>query len=278
MRKSLQGIPGARKDDYPALPGELKEFNYFVPDAGRCIAAIPEPELERAKRNGDLDMFEAMLPVRYVLDTGWRIEDGHVVVDVEYSSLIGAVVPPEYYEWNEPAKPELVAIEVGKPFPGSLPAYEGCVFDMTDGGAEIRMYYDSPTEKEVEDVTRGEKHVALTVYRGLIFFLIKFGSGKWCDMPYSAHLSPRLTVLQRPAEGQGYGAQVIMVDRKTGITRALVLLGLPNRLSNALHDAIAEQRCGRHVTKAEHDAATMDIYRSHTTEALLRMALVAQRV
>ena len=101
MRRSLQDLPAemVHKDQYPGLPDELKEFNYWIGDSGCCIMAIPETVLPRAETEGDLEFFEASVPVKYVLEKEYRIYKGHVIVDAEYDSALGLVVPEEYTEW-----------------------------------------------------------------------------------------------------------------------------------------------------------------------------------
>lgn len=101
MRRSLRSLPAhmVRKDQYPGLPDELKEFNYWIADSGRSIMAIPETVLPRAEAEGDLELFEVPVPVKYVLEKGYRMYKGHVIVDAEYDSFLGLVVPEEYTEW-----------------------------------------------------------------------------------------------------------------------------------------------------------------------------------
>lgn len=88
-----------RKDNYPGLPEALEEYNYWIADAGRCIMAIPTALMEEAHANGDLDMFEVPMPVKYVLAKGWTIAYGHVIVEAEYDNTLGLIVPEGYEEW-----------------------------------------------------------------------------------------------------------------------------------------------------------------------------------
>lgn len=100
-RRSLSDLPASmfHKDDYPGLPTELKEFNYWLRDAGRSILAIPELLLERAEADGNFDLYEVPIPVKYVLEKGYRIYNGYVIVDVAYDHNLGVTVPEEYSEW-----------------------------------------------------------------------------------------------------------------------------------------------------------------------------------
>ena len=102
MRRSVEDVIGVKKDNYPGLPEELKEFSYVYPDDnGRVIMAIPESLLERATANGDadLDMYECPVPVKYVLDNGYRIFKGHVICDAKYEWDLGLDVDEKWYEY-----------------------------------------------------------------------------------------------------------------------------------------------------------------------------------
>ena len=99
MRRSLEDIAAlVAKDYYPGLPDELKEFNYTVVDSGHCIMAIPTILLAAAEASGDLDLYECTIPVKYVLEKGYRMYKGHVIVDAEYDSTYGLLIPEKYFE------------------------------------------------------------------------------------------------------------------------------------------------------------------------------------
>ena len=56
MRDSVRDYGNfAKRDNYPGLPEELREFNYFVSDGetGHVIMAVPEHTLEKAEGEGD---------------------------------------------------------------------------------------------------------------------------------------------------------------------------------------------------------------------------------
>lgn len=101
MRRSHEGLNLGiiKKDYYRGLPEELKEFNYYYSDGdtGHVVMAIPKCLLEQAEKNGDLDMFECPIPCKYVLEHGYKVYKGHVVVDVPYG-MFGAEVDNRYFE------------------------------------------------------------------------------------------------------------------------------------------------------------------------------------
>lgn len=101
MRRSHEGLNAVliKKDDYSGLPEELREFNYYYGDGdtGHVVMAIPKCLLAEAQSNGDLDMFECPIPCKYVLERGYEMVEGHVVVDVPYGTF-GAEVDDRYFE------------------------------------------------------------------------------------------------------------------------------------------------------------------------------------
>ena len=102
MRKSLEDLDQSmiRKiDDYPGLPEELKEYCYWIADSGYCIMAIPEVLLKEHFGSFDLWEYECPVPVKYVLEKGYKFFERYVVVQIEYSDEIGLVVPEEYDEY-----------------------------------------------------------------------------------------------------------------------------------------------------------------------------------
>ena len=88
-----------RDKKYHGLPDELREFNYYISDSGHCIMAIPETLLSEAEANGDLIMFECPIPVKCVLDKGYRKYRNHIVVNVGYSNALGCDLDEKYYEF-----------------------------------------------------------------------------------------------------------------------------------------------------------------------------------
>ena len=61
-----------RGKSYPGLPEELKDFYCYYTDCGHSINAIPECLLQEAIDSGELSDYEAAVPVKYVLEKGYR--------------------------------------------------------------------------------------------------------------------------------------------------------------------------------------------------------------
>lgn len=98
LRPSHRGLIGIKKDDYP-LPEELREFNYFYPDSGHVVMAIPESLLPRAIESGNFDDYECPIPCRYILAKGYRFHNGYVVCEAPYSKEFGVDIDESWYTW-----------------------------------------------------------------------------------------------------------------------------------------------------------------------------------
>lgn len=101
MRKNHEHLCGrVVKENYPELPDELKEFNYYYMDDenGHVIMTIPKCLLEMAEENGDFDLFECPFPVKYVLNNGYMLYKNHVICDGEFDPIFGLEIDIRWYE------------------------------------------------------------------------------------------------------------------------------------------------------------------------------------
>ena len=100
MRKSLKDIAHmVQKQTYPGhLPEELKPYHYYILDAGHSIMCVMETHMEKAQKTS-MDDYEVPVPVKYVLEKGYRFVGQYVVVSAGYSNEIGLLVDDKYSEY-----------------------------------------------------------------------------------------------------------------------------------------------------------------------------------
>jgi hypothetical protein len=100
MRKSLQDIAHMIQWRlYPRqLPEELRPYHCYILDSGHSIMCVLETHLEEARKSS-MDDYELPVPVKYVLEKGYRFVDGYVVVEAEYSEELGLMVDDKYSEY-----------------------------------------------------------------------------------------------------------------------------------------------------------------------------------
>lgn len=105
IRRSVYDLQGVTLDvPYPGeMPEELEKFRYCFAREGHVIMIIPQNYLEEAIRENDLDAYEIAIPVKFVLEKGYKFVDGdddHLVGFFDYDPETQMVnVPFDYYEY-----------------------------------------------------------------------------------------------------------------------------------------------------------------------------------
>jgi hypothetical protein len=81
-----------------AIPEELQKFHYYIADQGHCIVCVLQCHLDEARENG-MDDYEIPVPLKYVLEKGYEVEKGYVILNALYNSVFGVEIPEGYYEY-----------------------------------------------------------------------------------------------------------------------------------------------------------------------------------
>ena len=168
-------------------------------------------------------------------------------------------------------------LEIGKLFKEGKTKYkEGCVFDITDSGANLIFYYTNPTEKEIRNITKERVQYGYYRENALIMMLFKFGDENWIDSPYSVHFSSHLTSnISEITEGTGLAVNVYLVDAATGILKGMRLIGLSTRVSNMLKNDIEMQR---EMPAIGFENDLRNIYSKYSTKDLVKLAKVIDKI
>lgn len=283
MRKSIEikCIYGAEKDNYPGLPKELEEFNYFINDGetGHIIMAIPETELSQ---NGNpywldkLDNFEQPFPVKYIIEKGYRMYRGHVVCDGKYDSHKGLVIDKKYYEPNRElgvaCKKNVARFSAGQ----ILPEFKGkpvsTTFDMDDDGAIIKVILNSPTEMDVKQFDPAAyfyiSYTKLMPVHNVIMFTVKFGDLDWITIPYVVHFSKNLHHMPMIHNVNGMALEIVLIDSETGKVCSEKMLHLDRMFSIYLCEEIDEQRAIPFDQK-KYDESLKEIYKTYSVKAMM---------
>lgn len=113
------------------------------------------------------------------------------------------------------------------------------------GMLELRLFYRSLSESEIEVVNRGECSFGYTYLYDVISFLYNFGSAKiYGDCTFSSHLLSEEDRADLPEIGsKNYGKLfVILVEARTGIIKAMRLIQLSGDFSVYFYDVIGAER------------------------------------
>lgn len=100
MRKSLQDIAHmVYNKPYPKeLPKILKKYHYYIADSGHSIMCVLQMHLEEAQKT-NMDDYEMPIPVKYVLEKGYKVIDGYIVTEAECNPDYGLIVDEKYLEY-----------------------------------------------------------------------------------------------------------------------------------------------------------------------------------
>lgn len=282
MRKSLQDITHMVKNiSYPGqLPDELKPYHYYIADQGHCVMCVLECHLREA-RILNWDDYELPVPVKYILEKGYHKQGDYIIVNVPYDPNIGMVVDEKYYEFQQKQDNKmdqntevLRHLQVGKLFESGRTHYdEGLKFEFEQSGPILFIFFNRPTEKEIETIRAGKFKIGFYETEGIIFILSKFGSLKWFDTPYNIHLSPPIKFAEELDANKtlGFGLQIFLIDAATGILKVIRYIGLGHDFSIRLRDEMLKQKQSP-FNQDTYIFRLNELYKRYSTDQLVEYA------
>lgn len=162
-------------------------------------------------------------------------------------------------------------LEVGKLFEEGKTKYpEGVKFDFYQEGPVLYLFFNRPTEKEIESVKSGKFEIAMYAREEIIFILAKFQGMEWMDAPYSVHLSKPFE-FESIETGKGFGLNTFLVDASTGILKVIRFSGLSTDFSLKFVFAIENQR-RLSFDNASYEQKLNAIYGNYSTSDLVQRA------
>lgn len=149
---------------------------------------------------------------------------------------------------------------------------EGALFNMSDEGASLIVFFNNPTEDEVEQFKGGHRfEIRFTELYGVIMMTFKIGNLSWMDAPYSPHLSKNLTKFSFPDENHGLALTLIFVDASTGEIKSLRLLGLSSNFTKKFFGVVMEQKT-KEFSIREYTNTLNKIYSTYSTIQIEKMS------
>ena len=98
----------------------------------------------------------------------------------------------------------------------------------------LSVSYTDITDEELHQFQSGHIAAATTVLDGVLFFLIKFGSNPWCNVPYDPRLDYEYGQFRIYTFGSGAPMYVLTAEGRTGELKCIRLLRLGDALSNSM--------------------------------------------
>lgn len=162
-------------------------------------------------------------------------------------------------------------LEVGQLLQEGKTKYqEGVIFDFQQAGPLLYLFFNSPTETEIESIKKGEFEIGFYQKDEVIFIMAKFEGMPWMDAPYSVHLSTPFA-FEDIQEGQGFGLTTLLVDASTGILKAIRYSGLSTRFSQKLRGAIEAQNTIP-WNEIKYNQKINEVYGNYSTDDLVLRA------
>lgn len=168
-------------------------------------------------------------------------------------------------------------IEIGKSIPKFVNHEEGAVFDFSDIGAYLLIFYKKPTPEEVNAIRFGEIKIGAFLYQNVIFMAVKTENNDYLDCPYSIHLSKELTNISNLDDRSGYLLHIILIDADAGVPLFLRVVGLRNRFSNEFKKCIEAQK-REPFDKATYAENIKTAYRAYTAKYMLQKATITTKI
>ena len=149
---------------------------------------------------------------------------------------------------------------------------EGLQFDIFDDGSTMIVFFQNPTEDEIEQFKSGKNfEIRFLELYGVIMITVKIGNLNWMDAPYRPHLSQNLTKFQLPNENQGLGLTLVLIDAITGEVKHIRLLGLSERFTKKLFGIVMEQKIND-FDVAEYGKSINKIYSVYSTNQIVKLS------
>ena len=145
-------------------------------------------------------------------------------------------------------------------------------FDIADDGAIMQVFFNHPTQNEVDQFDSGKNfEVRFTELHGVIMLTVKIGNLNWMDAPYHPHLSKNLTKFVLPTEGMGLRLTLMLIDSSTGEIKHMRLIGLSEKFTRKLFGIAMEQKM-QAFDHAEYLKTIDKIYSMYPTTQIVKMS------
>lgn len=162
--------------------------------------------------------------------------------------------------------------KVGQRVPEFIGHQEAPVFDLTDTGAVMIVFFNRPTVSEVAQFGSGKRfEIRFAEVKGVMMVAVKIGNLNWMDAPYSPHLSRNLPDLENVPEGSGVGLTLMLVDAATGEVKSLRLMGLSTRFTGNMFKLVKELKAAS-WDPGKYRMAINSIYASYSTERIAKLS------
>jgi hypothetical protein len=153
-------------------------------------------------------------------------------------------------------------------------------FNYDSSGPVLLIAASNLKEKEIEAIKTKRLDFALYETNPILWFLYKIdGFCPWSDCPFSIHLAQNKVFdwSEEISPGMGIGLTIILVDARTGIVKALRLVGLSTDFSKEFRAMILRQT-EQNFDKEGYMREVNRVYATLSTIKLLERASIKTRI
>lgn len=166
----------------------------------------------------------------------------------------------------------MVAYEVGQVINEFKNHQEGTLFDVTDSGATLLVFFSNPTDDEINQFKSENKfEIRFTELCNVIMITVKIGNLNWMDAPYSPRLSKNLSELQPVSKDKGLSLSIVLIDTTTGEIKHMRLVGLSEMFTKQLF-AVIEKQKEKEFNVIEYNNILNRIYNIYSTNQIVKMS------
>lgn len=159
---------------------------------------------------------------------------------------------------------------------------EGVFFEMREKSPELVLCFYDPTDKEIQEIKKGQIKMGYFVYGSVIFIVVKFGEMPWMDAPFSIRKydgypgfmpCAQTEVLLRLNDNNNMGAAITikLVDIKSGVVKVIRVIGASNRFSRGFYKEVNRQY-ELPYSEMEYNLRIKNIYSRFSSKDLARNA------
>lgn len=166
----------------------------------------------------------------------------------------------------------MMQYEVGQVVDKFVSHQEGALFDVSDEGATLIVFFRNPTKEETEQFKSGHRfEIRFTEIYGIVMMTFKIGNLSWMDAPYSPYLSENLTKFTLPDENYGLGLTLMFVDAVTGEVKSIRTMGLSANFTKKFFGLLMEQKT-KNFNIAEYNNSINRIYSTYQTNKIVKLS------
>lgn len=172
----------------------------------------------------------------------------------------------------------MIQYEVGQVVDNFVCHQEGVLFDVSDEGASLIVFFRNPEKEETEQFKSGHRfEIRFVEIYGIIMMTFKIGNLNWMDAPYSPHLSKNLTKFTFPNENQGLGLTLVFVDAATGEIKSVRLIGLSTNFTKKFFGLLMEHKM-KDFNIVEYNNSLNKIYSIYPTNKIVKLSDVYYKI